>query len=145
MKYHVYTDGSCSGNPGPGGVGVVILNSTNSVIHTSSIFVPDTTNNQTEMLAVLVGFNYLPPDATEIIVYSDSKYVIDGMVSWVAKWKEHNWTKKGGPIKNLDLWKQLDQYNTKHKVQWVKVKGHSTDAYNNMADELACAATQRGY
>lgn len=145
MKYHVYTDGSCSGNPGPGGVGVVILDRMNTVIHTSSIFVPDTTNNQTEMLAVLVGFNYLPDDATEIIIYSDSKYVIEGMNSWLIGWKANNWKKKGGPIKNLDLWKQLDEYNTNHNVSWVKVKGHADDTYNNMADELACAATRRGY
>ena len=145
MKYHVYTDGSCSGNPGPGGVGVVILDHWNNVIHTSSIFVPDTTNNQTEMLAVLVGFNYLPNDATEVVIYSDSKYVIDGMTSWMHGWKANNWKKKGGPIKNLDLWKQLDSYNSNHTVSWVKVKGHADDTYNNMADELACAATRRGF
>ena len=122
-KVKIYTDGSCLKNPGPGGIGVIIVHEDGAEIEISRGY-PSTTNNRMEMQAAIEGLKALkaPSEAT---IYSDSLLLINCAT---GKWKRN---------KNLDLWKQLDAESRKHRVSYEKVKGHSTDRLNNRCDELA--------
>ena len=141
--YRVYTDGACSGNPGPGGWGVVIV--CNNQIDKFDGSDPQTTNNRMELLAAIKGIEETP-DNSEVLLYTDSKYVKDGITNWITKWKKNQWvTSSKKSVKNKDLWIILDELNSSRKVSWHWVKGHQDNKtddslYNNLADELARSA-----
>lgn len=131
----IYTDGACSGNPGPGGWGAVLL----SGKHRKDISgtAKNTTNNRMELSAVIESLKLLK-NPSEITIYTDSKYVMDGITKWIFNWKKNGW--KGSnkkPVKNVDLWQDLDKGISQHKAEWIWVKGHSGDFYNEVADDLA--------
>ena len=132
--YEIYTDGSCLGNPGPGGVGIVVLKD-NKVIAELSFNEPDTTNNRMELTATIAGIGYVREmySATaNIKVYTDSNYVVSGMNTWRHSWKKNNWSKCK---KNLDLWKILDDVGD--DCSYVYVKAHAGIVYNELANDLA--------
>jgi ribonuclease HI len=137
--FTVYTDGSCLGNPGPGGVGIVVLKDGNE-IGRFSFGEKYTTNNRMELIASMSGIAYVKETYgydQEILVISDSKYVVDGMTEWRHGWKKKNWKNCKA---NLDLWKEIDVLGDNCKYQWVKA--HNKDFYNEIADKLALAAAK---
>lgn len=132
----IYTDGACSGNPGPGGWGAVLIyESTEKEI---SGFEAATTNNRMELLAAIKALGLLK-EPCEVSVYSDSAYLVNTFLQgWLVKWQANGWkTSNKGPVENQDLWRELLSLNAKHKVKWVKVKGHSDNKLNNRCDQLA--------
>ena len=140
MKYtKVYTDGACSGNPGSGGWGAIVIS--DSIIKFSGNE-EKTTNNRMELKAAIMGLSKSNINS-KVILYTDSKYVKDGITKWISNWKSNNWiTSSKKPVKNQDLWKQLDDLNDRYNVEWKWVKAHQDNVsddsiYNNMADELA--------
>lgn len=137
--FTVYTDGSCLGNPGPGGVGIVVLKDSVE-IGRFSFGEKYTTNNRMELLAAMSGIAYVKEtygyDST-IKVMSDSQYVVKGMTEWRHGWKKKNWK---GCKANLDLWQQIDVLGNDCQYEWVR--GHNKDYYNEIADDLAQAAAQ---
>lgn len=137
--FTIYTDGSCLGNPGPGGVGIVVLKD-GIEIDRLSFGEKYTTNNRMELLATMSGIAYVKENFgynSQIKVMTDSKYVVDGMTSWRIGWKKKNWK----PCKaNLDLWKVIDVLGDDCQYQWVK--GHNKDHFNEIADKLALAAAK---
>lgn len=129
----LYTDGACSGNPGPGGWGVVLVFGSHR--KEMSGFEPQTTNNRMEMQAVIEGFKALK-EPCAVTVYSDSRLVTEAFnQGWVTKWLQTGFNK--GKVKNQDLWQQLLEIIKPHRVRWVWVKGHSDDELNNRCDYLA--------
>ena len=141
-KIKIYTDGACSGNPGNGGWGAVLLYKD----HEKKIsgHQKDTTNNRMEMMAVIEALKAVKKSQADIIIYTDSKYVQNGITSWIHSWKKNGW--KGSnkkPVKNVDLWQDLDLESSKHNIDWQWVKGHNGDKYNEIADELATNAIKR--
>lgn len=133
---HIYTDGACSGNPGPGGWGVLIIE--NGETRELCGGEQQTTNNRMEMTAAIEALKTLAP-GPNITLMTDSTYVKDGITSWLANWKERGWkTAAKKPVKNVDLWQALDIEAQRHNVSWAWVKGHSGDPGNERADELAC-------
>ena len=138
----IYTDGACSGNPGPGGWGVLIreLDKEDTEISGGE---KDTTNNRMELLAAIKALESIKNNK-EIIIYTDSNYVKDGITVWISNWKKNNWkTSKKKPVKNQKLWKKLDELVKFHDVKWEWIKGHSTNIYNNLVDELARKAAKK--
>lgn len=138
-KVKIYTDGACSGNPGPGGWGAILLCGDQEKLLSGGDKM--TTNNRMELMGVISGLMAIK-SMCEIEVYSDSKYVIDGIKSWIHGWKKNGWkNSQKKDVINSDLWKQLDDlvYNKykDYKISWHWVKGHGTDYYNNKADALA--------
>ena len=131
----IYTDGACRGNPGPGGWGVLILKDNEEIKLNGGQ--NDTTNNQMELTAVIKALDFFS-ESTEIEIFTDSKYVMDGITEYIKKWKVNGWkTASKKPVKNTDLWKQLDALNAHHLIRWNWVKGHSGHRENDIADELA--------
>jgi ribonuclease HI len=131
----VYTDGACSGNPGPGGWGVLIEN--NGDAHELCGGEGSTTNNRMELMAAIKALESLKP-GTPIRLVTDSNYVKDGIESWLPKWKNNGWkTAAKKPVKNDDLWRLLDAQNQRHDVTWKWVRGHDGDPGNERADALA--------
>ncbi|MCK5296034.1 MAG: ribonuclease HI [Alphaproteobacteria bacterium] len=131
----LFTDGACSGNPGPGGWGALLRY--NGVEKELSGAEKDTTNNRMELMAAIAGFEKLKRPC-EVTIYTDSTYVKDGITKWVFSWKKNGWkTASKKPVKNVDLWKRLDEATSRHKIEWVWVKGHSGHAENERVDELA--------
>ena len=131
----IYTDGACRGNPGPGGWGVLILKD-NEVIKLNG-GKNDTTNNQMELTAVIKALDFFS-ESMELEIFTDSKYVMDGITEYIKKWKVNGWkTASKKPVKNSDLWKQLDDLSAQHSIRWNWVKGHSGHRENDIADELA--------
>ena len=131
----IYTDGACKGNPGKGGWGAVL----NYAGHSKEIFGGefDTTNNRMELMAAIKALSLLKK-ACVIHLYTDSQYVKNGIETWLAGWKKRGWrTANKGPVKNQDLWQQLDEVCQRHEIHWKWVKGHSGDTMNDLADELA--------
>ena len=131
----IYTDGACRGNPGPGGWGVLIKYGESS----KQLYGGDvsTTNNKMELTAAIMALKEIK-ESCEIILYTDSKYVLQGIEEWIHNWKKRGW--KGAnnkPVKNIDLWKELDELRDKHNIKWNWVKGHSGDPGNETADMLA--------
>ena len=119
----IYTDGACRGNPGIGGWGTIIQFQNNS----KELFGgrAETTNNQMEMQAVIEGLKALK-EPCKIMLYTDSKYVMDGITSWIHGWKKNNWkTSNKKPVKNMELWQELDQLVNQHEITWKWVKGHA--------------------
>ena len=141
----VFTDGACSGNPGNGGWGVVIVKDDEIVKYNGSE--NDTTNNRMELKAAIEGIK-LATNGSPLTLYTDSKYVKDGITSWIENWKKNNWlTSSRKPVKNQDLWEQLDVLNNEHQILWKWVKGHQIEKtedsrYNNLADTLAREAVR---
>ena len=137
----IYTDGSCIGNPGPGGWAVIILDNRNEKKISGKK--KNTTNNQMELLApikALSNFN----KKKSFIIFTDSIYVKEGITKWIKNWKKNNWkTSKKKPVKNQKLWKKLDELVKFHDVKWEWIKGHSTNIYNNLVDELARKAAKK--
>ena len=135
----VWTDGACSGNPGNGGWGVLIKYIDGKAIQLSGSEI-NTTNNRMEMLAVIEGLKYLK-NYTNIIVHTDSKYVMDGITNWIHTWKTNNWkNSQKKDVKNKDLWQELDNISRNFKIKWKWVKGHSGIEENDIADLLATNA-----
>ena len=134
-KIIIYTDGACSGNPGVGGWGAILMfKESEKKISGGS---KDTTNNQMEIRAVIEALKIIKRPS-QIIVNTDSKYVMDGITKWIKGWKKNGWrTADRKPVKNNELWQELDIEVSKHKIEWRWVKGHSGDKYNDIADELA--------
>ncbi|MCP4982930.1 MAG: ribonuclease HI [Gammaproteobacteria bacterium] len=134
----MYTDGACRGNPGPGGWGVVLRY--NDQLKTLKGYASETTNNRMELMAVIEGLKALKRSC-EIDLNTDSKYVMHGITEWLANWKKNGWrTAARKPVKNMDLWQQLEDQVTRHKIDWNWVKGHAGIADNEFADQLANAA-----
>ena len=140
MDVHIYTDGACSGNPGKGGYGIVMEWVGRPYKKEFSQGYRKTTNNRMELLAVIVALEQLKKEGLEILITSDSKYVIDSVVKgWI-----HNWVKKGfKDKKNPDLWKRFLKVYKKHKVQFEWVKGHSNHPQNERCDQLAVVASKK--
>ena len=136
MTSDVYTDGACSGNPGIGGWGVVILIDNNQPIHLNGGSL-NTTNNQMELTAAIEALKFLS-EASSINLFTDSKYLKDGIELWIKNWKKNNWmTSKKKPVKNKDLWTSLDTQIQRHKINWKWIKGHMGHRHNEYADYLA--------
>ena len=136
MKYKIYTDGACSGNPGPGGWAAIIL-ANNEVKDMFSGSEKNTTNNQMELMAPIKAIQKFKKKS-DIVIVTDSTYVKDGITTWIKRWEKNGWkTASKKPVKNKDLWKKLKNLSSKHSIKWVWVKGHAQDKYNNLVDELA--------
>lgn len=131
----IFTDGACSGNPGPGGWGAVLRYGTvEKDLHGGE---PDTTNNRMEMLAAIKALEALKRGVS-VRLYTDSTYLRDGITKWIHNWKRNGWKTAGRkPVKNVDLWQRLDQALQRHEVEWHWVKGHAGHPENERADELA--------
>lgn len=141
---HIYTDGACSGNPGPGAWAYLIVSDKSSHFVECCGYRPDTTNNRMEMLAVIRALESLKKP-TKAVVLTDSAYVMDGATKWIYGWKRRGWVKSdGAPVKNETLWRILDKLLQKHSVTWRKVKGHTGVEGNERADCLARDAVRRG-
>ena len=134
----VYTDGACSGNPGKGGWGAILIYAKEKKYMSGSKQL--TTNNQMELTATIEALKaILKP--SNIALYTDSQYVKNGITSWIFNWKKNGWkTANKKPVANKDLWIELEKYVDFHSVSWFWVKGHSGDHYNEIADELAVKA-----
>lgn len=135
-KVIIYTDGACSGNPGPGGWGSILMykNNKKEISGGSN----NTTNNIMELTAVIQGLKFLKYPC-EVDLYSDSAYVINSFKQgWIYNWVKNNWRTSGKePVKNKEIWQELYELTKIHKVNFIKVKGHSDNEYNNRCDELA--------
>ena len=131
----IYTDGACSGNPGPGGWGVLIQYKEQT--HRLCDGEKMTTNNRMELTAAIEALKAVPP-ASHIKLITDSTYVKDGITLWIENWKKRAWkTAAKKPVKNEDLWRALDEICQKHHIEWVWVRGHTGDVGNEHADKLA--------
>lgn len=131
----IWTDGSCLGNPGPGGWAALLTYGGHE--RELSGGAPETTNNRMELLGAIEALETLQRPC-EVELWSDSKYVIDGITQWIAGWKRRAWKK----VKNRDLWERLDEARARHSVEWRWVKGHSGDPHNERVDRLAVAAAE---
>jgi ribonuclease HI len=142
---YAYTDGACSGNPGPGGWGALLIardGDTTLKIRELSGGEADTTNNRMELLAAINALNALEKPST-ITVVTDSVYVKDGITKWIHGWKSRGWkTAAKKPVKNEELWKDLDAATQRHSVTWEWIKGHAGHEENEKADELARAGME---
>ncbi len=137
MKHvDIYTDGACSGNPGPGGWAAILIYKGREKVISGGY--PETTNNRMELFAIINGLLQLK-EKCDVTIYSDSAYSLDPFSKgWLNEWQMKNWKTAGGtPVKNVDLWKALLIEVAKHQVRFVKVKGHSDNVNNNRCDELA--------
>lgn len=140
-KVDIYTDGACSGNPGPGGWGVLIeIDNENIELSGGD---RETTNNRMELMAAIKALEEIDKDY-EITLYTDSNYVKDGITSWISNWKKNNWkTANKKDVKNKELWMRLDEAIKDKNISWVWVKGHAGNAGNEQADYLARSALEK--
>ena len=145
-EFFVYTDGGCSGNPGPGGWAYVIMGNGEG-IREEHILIAEkwgaeksTTNNRMELMAVIAALEYLlsiQPSVKKLTIYTDSQYVQKGMTVWITDWKRKGWKTSGrDPVKNQDLWQRLDSLAAEFSITWVWVKGHAGNQYNEHCDFL---------
>ena len=131
----IYTDGSCLGNPGNGGWAAIIIDDKKKIQIKGSK--KDTTNNQMELLATIKALKKIPK-GSNVQIFTDSKYVKSGITEWINNWKKNGWkTASKQPVKNKDLWTELDQMTNEFQIKWIWVKGHSTDVLNNEVDLIA--------
>ena len=131
----IYTDGSCIGNPGPGGWAAIILNGDKKDIISGKK--KNTTNNQMELMAAIMALVFFQKKQ-KIRIYTDSNYVKEGITNWIKFWEKNNWkTANKKKVKNVELWIKLNTLSNFHDVEWQWVKGHSGDPMNNMVDKLA--------
>ncbi len=142
QKVIIYTDGACSGNPGPGGWGAILMYNDNKKEISGGQ--KDTTNNVMELTAALEALKLLKYPC-EVELYSDSAYLINGFLNgWIYNWKKNNWkTANKEPVKNKEIWEELYEMTQTHKITFIKVKGHSDNEYNNRCDELARQAIKQ--
>ena len=134
----IFTDGACSGNPGPGGWGAIMR--TKGIEKEISGGEKDTTNNRMEMMAVIAALEALHRGC-RVKITTDSQYVMKGMLEWLPGWKKRNWqTAAKKPVKNIDLWKRLEKAAETHQLEWEWVRGHQGHVENERADQLAVAA-----
>ncbi|TXH05082.1 MAG: ribonuclease HI [Nevskiaceae bacterium] len=139
-KIVIYTDGACKGNPGPGGWGALL--SYNGRSKTLKGGEPATTNNRMELMAAISALESLR-EPCEVLLHTDSKYVMDGLTQWLPNWKARGWrTADKKPVKNQDLWQRLDAAVQRHRIDWRWVKGHAGDPGNERADQLANEAIE---
>ncbi len=141
-KVTIYTDGSCSGNPGPGGWGAVLMYGKHKLELSGGE--PSTTNNRMELTAAVEALSRLN-EPCEVELYSDSRYLVDGLEKgWAASWKKRGWRRKdGAPALNPELWDRLLELTVVHRVTLHWVKGHAENEWNNRCDELAVAETKK--
>ena len=139
-KITIYTDGACSGNPGPGGWGAVLIYQK----HEKDIFgsEKETTNNRMELTAAIKALQIIK-EPSDIDIFTDSTYVRDGITKWITNWKKNGWrTANKKPVKNADLWQELDTIIIDHKINWYWVKGHAGHPLNERADALAVKGSE---
>ena len=135
MDIKIYTDGACSGNPGIGGWGVVIVNNSKSIYLNGGLM--NTTNNQMELKASIEALKYFK-ESQSLTIFTDSEYLKNGIKYWINNWKNNGWkTAAKKPVKNKDLWIELDSSIKKHNISWKWIKGHSGNKFNEKADMLA--------
>ncbi len=135
-EVQLYTDGACSGNPGAGGWGVLLVYQGKEKSFSGGA--KQTTNNQMELTAVIEGLNKLK-EPCHVHIFTDSKYVLEGATKWIFGWKKNNWKKADKkPVLNQELWIKLDEALQPHKVEWTWVKGHAGHPQNELVDKLAC-------
>ncbi len=140
MKFKIYTDGACSGNPGKGGWAAIILDGKSQYNISGSE--NKTTNNRMELMAPIKALKKIKTES-EVIIYTDSRYVKDGITEWIKKWKLNNWKSSNKkPVKNKDLWIKLDNCCQKHNVSWKWVKAHAGNRFNDLVDKLAVSKTK---
>lgn len=141
-KVIIYTDGACSGNPGKGGWGAILIY--NDIKKEISGNNPNTTNNQMELTAPIEALKLLKRPC-EVKVYSDSAYLVNAFTNgWIYNWKKNGWkTADKKDVKNKELWLEIDKFMQIHKIEWIKVKGHADNEYNNRCDELAVNAIKK--
>ena len=137
-KITIFSDGACSGNPGPGGWATRLLYADGRICELGG-FAADTTNNRMELQAAIEGLKAIAPD-DEITIVTDSEYMLKGITEWIHGWKRNGWRTAGkDPVKNVELWQRLDAAQARHKVTWKWIKGHAGHAENERADALARA------
>jgi len=138
----IFTDGAASGNPGPGGYGVVLISGKHRLEISEGYRL--TTNNRMELQAAIEGLSAIKKKGCKITLFTDSKYLRDGITKWIQNWKRNRWlTQAKQPVKNIDLWKKLDELIQHHEVKWAWVKGHNGHPENELADQLATKAVPR--
>ena len=137
----IYTDGACSGNPGPGGWGAILVyNGAEKVLSGGEA---ETTNNRMELTGAIRALEALR-EPCQVTLYTDSQYLANAVnLGWLRSWKKLGWRRKDGPLKNPDLWQRLDALLDTHRTQFVWVKGHAENEYNNRCDALAVAERER--
>jgi len=145
LRFEAYTDGACSGNPGPGAAAAILLAYEGSTLvkerELVSAVEPRTTNQRQELVAAIMALETLNRSGVELTLYSDSRYVIDGVTRWLPGWKRNGWVNASkDPVANRDLWQKLDELASRHSIRWVWVKGHAGNRYNDRCDQLAVAA-----
>ncbi len=144
-EFFAYTDGACSGNPGPGGWGALLIaRDGDKVVKTRELKggAPDTTNNRMELMAAISALEALARPSP-ITIITDSAYVKNGVTTWIHGWKRNGWRTAGKkPVKNVDLWQRIDEASARHQVTWEWVKGHAGHVENERADELARAGME---
>jgi len=139
----IFTDGACSGNPGPGGWGAILRSGEHEKELSGGE--PATTNNRMELMAVIQGLKALKKQCA-VTIHTDSRYVMDGASKWILGWKKKGWkTADKKPVKNEDLWRVLDDEMSKHDIRWIWVAGHSGHPENERADQLARSAIPGRY
>lgn len=139
-KVEIFTDGSCLGNPGPGGYGALLRYKGHEKALSEGFFL--TTNNRMELLAAIVALETLKRPC-DIVLTTDSQYVRQGITQWIHNWKRRGWRKADkSPVVNVDLWQRLDAAITRHQIDWQWVKGHAGHPENERCDELARAAAE---
>ena len=140
-KVQIYTDGACSGNPGPGGWGAILMYG--EAKKELSGGEPVTTNNRMELTSVITALEALR-EPCEVALYTDSQYISNAVnLGWLASWQKRGWTRKGGAVKNPDLWIKLAPLLEKHNVTFVWIKGHAENEHNNRCDELAVKESRK--
>ncbi len=140
-RVEIFTDGACSGNPGPGGWGALLRMGKHEKALSGAA--PETTNNRMELMAAIAALEALKKPCS-VALYTDSTYVRDGITGWLARWKRNGWkTAAKKPVKNADLWQRLDAATARHEIDWHWVKGHAGHPENERADSLAREAIKQ--
>jgi ribonuclease HI len=141
-KVELYTDGACSGNPGPGGYGIILIYGDYQKELSGAYEL--TTNNRMELMAVIKGLRAIKKPC-EVTLYTDSKYIVDALtLGWLEKWKSNLWIKSDKePVRNVDLWREVLEQINRHHIKWVWVKGHDNNRYNILCDKLATTAIHK--
>lgn len=146
LEVQIYTDGGCSGNPGPGGWAYLLIHPESGKELEQSGAEPETTNNRMELTAVVEALATLKRP-TQVELFTDSVYVGKGLIEWMPKWKANDWRRKEkgkwAPVKNEDLWRRLDEHAAQHTIKYTRVAGHSGHPENDRVDGLAVAAYQK--